>query len=208
MIEQRIVARGFTVMGPPADSLYERTSCSSISKDVQSTGERWIKRSPLRTLISLLRSFDYAAQCNAIWIGIGAVVSSVVRPRSSGADALGHRVGWVHDAFLRGYLTILRYLVDPADKSQCTTLFASCCSNSSCRDRVRAAIPPHLAGIPLTGLLEALSGSAHDQSGSGSIRVCRKTKITPGCGSASNADSRDSPGKSNCSRPGRVDSTS
>ena len=75
----------------------------------QSIGERRIKRSPLRDVASLLRSFDYAAHAALFGLSYG-------RGRAAGAIRDEDRPAllpwarawrlWTHNAFLQGYLEI------------------------------------------------------------------------------------------------------
>jgi len=136
-------------------------------RSAQSTGERWIKRSPLRDVISLLRSFDYAAHATLFGLASGrGRATGVVRPEDRPALmpwATAWR-SWVHDAFLRGYLDLAGPTsFVPPDKSQCTTLFRVLLLEQLLSEiAYELQFRPTWLEIPLTGLLETLSeGSAH-----------------------------------------------
>jgi maltose alpha-D-glucosyltransferase/alpha-amylase len=78
-------------------------------------GERRLKRSPLRDVAGMLRSFDYAAHSSLH--GTGAWVREEDAERVAGWSRLWYR--WVGGAFLRGYLEAAGQApflpADPAD---------------------------------------------------------------------------------------------
>jgi maltose alpha-D-glucosyltransferase/alpha-amylase len=130
-----------------------------------SIGERWIKRPPLRDVVSLLRSFDYAAHATLFGLASGrGRATGVVRPEDRPALLPWSHAWrcWVHSAFLTGYLDRSHgEVLVPAEKGQFdvlfrTLLFEQLLSELSYESQYR----PEWLDIPLTGLLEVLSQAA------------------------------------------------
>ncbi|HLZ09198.1 MAG TPA: hypothetical protein VKT80_11455 [Chloroflexota bacterium] len=130
-----------------------------------SVGERRLKRSPLRDVVSLVRSFDYAAEATLFGLESGrGRATGVIRDEDRPALSLWARAWrlWMHDAFLQGYLTTCAgasFL--PSDAESRNALFRiflleRLLSETAGELRKR----PLWIRIPLAGLLEALSTAA------------------------------------------------
>ena len=127
----------------------------------QSLGERRLKRSPLRDVIGLLRSFDYAAYAALFGLSSGrgqaaGMIRQEDRPNLlPWAAAWRH---WVHDAFLRGYFGACNdssFL--PADAIERQTLFRVLLLEKLLQETYdELHTRPAWLDIPLSGLLEAL----------------------------------------------------
>ena len=133
--------------------------------DELSVGERRIKRSPFRDVITLMRSFDYAAY--AALYGLASrrgKATGAVRNEDRPALLPWVRAwrAWVHDALLEGYLaTCADASFIPVHTESRNTLFRMLLldrllieSSNVLQSR------PHWLGIPLEGLLEALERPA------------------------------------------------
>ncbi len=128
----------------------------------QSIGERRIKRSPLRDVTGLMRSFDYAAYATLFGlVSARGKAAGVIRDEDRPALlpwAKAWRM-WIHDAFLQGYFdatTAASFI--PADLGERNMLFRIMLLDKllfeiagELRDR------PAWLEIPIDGLLEALS---------------------------------------------------
>jgi maltose alpha-D-glucosyltransferase/alpha-amylase len=130
-------------------------------RPAHSVGERWIKRSPMRDVVSMLRSFDYAAYAALFGLASGrGRATGLIRNEDRPALlpwATAWRC-WAHDAFLRGYLdTTIGAPLLPADPGQRHILF-----RISLVEQILFEIAhdlefrPDWLDISLTGLLEAL----------------------------------------------------
>jgi maltose alpha-D-glucosyltransferase/alpha-amylase len=129
----------------------------------QSLGERRIKRSPLRDVITLVRSFDYAAYAT-----LYGLVSR--RGKAAGAVRDEDRPGlllwalawrsWVHHALVDGYLTTCAGASFVPDNSQSrNTLFRTLLLDTLLMETSNTLRSlPNWVGIPLHGLLEVLGG--------------------------------------------------
>ncbi len=129
--------------------------------DDLSVGERRIKRSPFRDVITLMRSFDYAAY--AALYGLASrrgKAAGAVRNEDRPALLPWARAwrAWVHDAFLQGYLaTCADASFLPISSESRNTLFRALLLDRLLLEtsNVLQSRPPWL-GIPLEGLLETL----------------------------------------------------
>jgi maltose alpha-D-glucosyltransferase/alpha-amylase len=75
----------------------------------QSIGDRRIKRSPLRDVIGLMRSFDYAAQATLFGlVSKRGTAAGVIREQDRSAMLSWSNAWrlWIHDSFLKGYLDV------------------------------------------------------------------------------------------------------
>jgi maltose alpha-D-glucosyltransferase/alpha-amylase len=131
----------------------------------QSVGERRIKRSPFRDVVTMIRSFDYAASAALYGFASGrGKATGVVRSEDRPALLPWVRAwrAWVHDAFLDGYFdTCAGAAFIPAEPDVRNMLF-----RVLLLDRLLLEVSnvlqtrPRWLGIPLEGLLEALSESS------------------------------------------------
>ena len=130
----------------------------------QSIGERRIKRSPLADVVSLLRSFDYAA-----YVALFGLESN--RGRATGMVRDEDRPGllpwanawrsWTHNAFLRGYLDASAGApLLPSDEQERIMAFRVLLLDQLLIELARElrTCGPWLE-IPLAGLLEAVPAS-------------------------------------------------
>ncbi|MBI3860528.1 MAG: alpha-glucosidase C-terminal domain-containing protein, partial [Planctomycetia bacterium] len=128
----------------------------------QSVGERRIKRSPFRDVITLMRSFDYAAYAALYGLASGrGKATGAVRCEDQPALlpwALAWRA-WVHDAFLEGYFTTCAGAsFIPADPDSRSTLFRVLLLDTLLFETSNVLQSrPLWLGIPLQGLLETMS---------------------------------------------------
>ncbi|HTI49601.1 MAG TPA: hypothetical protein VL475_01565, partial [Planctomycetaceae bacterium] len=126
-----------------------------------SVGERWIKTSPLRDVVTLLRSFDYAAHATLFGLASGrGRATGVVRNEDRQALLPWLRVWrtWVHDSLLAGYLeTCAGDALLPASVEERNLLFRVLLLDKLLSEiDVELATRPAWLDVPLTGLLEAV----------------------------------------------------
>jgi maltose alpha-D-glucosyltransferase/alpha-amylase len=116
--------------------------------------QRRIKRSPLRDVAGMLRSFDYAARSSIP----DAVARGQVRSEERAQELLAHRgeewVTWVTAAFLRGYLSVMGGTdLVPADPSaRRIQLDAHLIEKALYEVRYELDNRPDWVGIPIAGL--------------------------------------------------------
>jgi maltose alpha-D-glucosyltransferase/alpha-amylase len=127
-----------------------------------SVGERRIKRSSLRDVVSMVRSFDYAAYATLSGLASGrGRATGVIRSEDRPALLTWARAWrlWVHDAFLQGYFgKCADAPFIPADLDSRNALFRALLLESMLYETVgELRIRPAWLGIPVGGLLEALS---------------------------------------------------
>jgi maltose alpha-D-glucosyltransferase/alpha-amylase len=126
----------------------------------QSIGERRIKRSPLRDVISMLRSFDYAAYATLLGLEsrrgrAAGVIRQVDRPALE-IWARSWRL-WIHDAFLEGYFATCAHAAflpdDPVERESLLRFLLTerLLSEIHCELRKR----PDWVVIPIMGMLES-----------------------------------------------------
>ena len=130
----------------------------------QSIGERRLKRSPLRDVIGMLRSFDYAAYATLLGLESG-------RGRATGAIRAADRPAlfpwaaawraWMHDAFLTGYLAATAGAsFIPQHPEERSKLFRVLLLERLLQElTVELTARPTWLSIPLMGLLEAIPRS-------------------------------------------------
>jgi len=131
---------------------------------VQSVGERRIKRSPLVDLVSLVRSFDYAAYAALFGVpsrrgkAVG-VVRAEDRP-GLGPWADAWRV-WTHDALWQGYLQIAEGAASvPDDKAERKILYRVLLIDGLLGELSNALRTGSAwLEVPLLGLIEAVPGA-------------------------------------------------
>lgn len=128
----------------------------------QSIGERRIKRSPLRDVVGLLRSFDYAAYATLFGLVSGrGKAAGVIRSedrRTLLPWAKAWRF-WVHDAFLAGYFDVTAGAsFIPRDLTERNLLFRVMLLEKLLFELAgELQNRPAWLGIPLDGLVEALA---------------------------------------------------
>jgi maltose alpha-D-glucosyltransferase/alpha-amylase len=134
-------------------------------RPAQSIGERRIKRSPLVDVVSMVRSFDYAAHAALFGLASG-------RGRTTGAVRNEDRPGllpwarawrvWTHNAFIGGYLAICAEAsFVPHDPEERNILFRVLLLDKLLLELARELrTRPDWLGIPLTGILEAIEPPA------------------------------------------------
>lgn len=126
----------------------------------QSIGERRIKRPPLSDVVSLIRSFDFAAYATLFGLASGRGRASGVIRDADRATLLPWATawrGWTHDAFLQGYLEVCdqkKWLPDSVEDRDLLyrTLMLEQLFQEIARD---LQYRPAWLDFPLSGLLEA-----------------------------------------------------
>jgi maltose alpha-D-glucosyltransferase/alpha-amylase len=129
----------------------------------RSINERRLKRSPLRDVVSMVRSFHYAAYSTLFGRATGRGRSpGVIRPEDMQALEPWARVwhAWVSAAFLRAYLEVASGSPAlPAQRADLRVLFDTFLLERAVQElQSELTHRPEMARIPLLGVLQALEG--------------------------------------------------
>ncbi len=131
----------------------------------QSIGERRIKRSALRDVIGLLRSFDYAAQATLWGLASGRGKAAGVIRQEDRPALLPWARAWrllVHHAFLKGYFDVAAAAsFVPQNPAELDGLYRGLLLEKLLFELAsELEYRPAWLGIPLDGLIEALAPPA------------------------------------------------
>jgi maltose alpha-D-glucosyltransferase/alpha-amylase len=124
----------------------------------RSIAERRVKRSPLRDVAGMLRSFDYAARTSIPVVAARGQVRSEDRAHELLERHADQWVGWVSAAYLRGYLAVLHDtdLVPTAREDVEVALDAHLVDKACYELRYEVDHRPDWVTVPVAGLRQLL----------------------------------------------------
>ena len=135
--------------------------------------ERRLKRSPLRDVAGMLRSFDYTARAAIAEMVARGTVRSQERAEELLAGRAAQWVAWVSAAFLRGYFDAMDGTgllpIDPGARPHPARRARA--GEGAVRDPLRARPPTRLGRHPDPRGRDTARGFAHREPGLGTVRA-------------------------------------